>query len=163
MQEFSERALEVCIKENASYADIRVVTIFDENITIKNGNIQTMDYLQVKGFGIRVIADGGLGFAGSYKLNQPELEKIAKLAAKIAKASGSTRKDPIVFVDEASVDDSYSTPIKKDPFAILSEALAKINVIGRYQELQDGYNWIFQGFFPPIKLPSFRFTGSSAK
>ncbi|MFX0124101.1 MAG: TldD/PmbA family protein [Candidatus Hodarchaeota archaeon] len=41
--------------------------------------------------------------------------------------------------------------------------LEKVDLIGKYQELQDGYNWIFQGFFPPMKLPSFRFTGSSAK
>lgn len=41
--------------------------------------------------------------------------------------------------------------------------LERIDLIGKYQELQDGYNWIFQGMFPPMKLPSFRFTGSSAK
>lgn len=46
---------------------------------------------------------------------------------------------------------------------IVTRYLEKIDLIGKYQELQDGYNWIFQGFFPPMKLPSFRFTGSSAK
>ncbi|UCG89858.1 MAG: TldD/PmbA family protein, partial [Candidatus Heimdallarchaeota archaeon] len=46
---------------------------------------------------------------------------------------------------------------------IVTRYLEKIDLIGKYHELQDGYNWIFQGFFPPIKLPSFRFTGSSEK
>ncbi|MFX0124102.1 MAG: TldD/PmbA family protein [Candidatus Hodarchaeota archaeon] len=128
MRDFTEKALEICTKEKASYADIRVVTILDENITIKKGSIQTMNFLQVKGFGIRAIADGGLGFAGSYDLNKSELERVAKLAVKIARASGSTRKDPIVFVDEASIEDSYSTPIKTDPFTVTGEEKLEILV-----------------------------------
>ncbi|UCG90401.1 MAG: TldD/PmbA family protein, partial [Candidatus Heimdallarchaeota archaeon] len=128
MRELTEKALEICTKENATYADVRVVTILDENITIKKGNIQTLNFLNVEGFGIRVIADGGLGFAGSYDLNHSELERVAKLAVKIAKASGSTRKDSIVFIDEAPVEDSYSTPIKTDPFTIPSEEKLEILV-----------------------------------
>jgi predicted Zn-dependent protease len=38
-----------------------------------------------------------------------------------------------------------------------------IDLIGTYQELQDGYEWIYQGIYPPMKLPSFRFTGSTKK
>ncbi len=126
MRDLTEIALETCSKDKTSYADIRVVTLLDENITIKKGNIQLMNFTQIKGFGIRAIADGGMGFAGSYDLNQAEVERVAKLAVKIAKASGSTRKDPIVFVDEAPVEDSYSTPIKKDPFTIPNEEKLEI-------------------------------------
>ncbi|MFX0208718.1 MAG: TldD/PmbA family protein [Candidatus Hodarchaeota archaeon] len=121
MQDLTEKALEVCNKEKASYADIRVITILDENITIKNGNISLMNFSQIEGFGIRTIAGGGMGFAGSYDLNQAEIEKVAKLAVRIARASGATRKEPIVFVDEIAAEDSYSTPVKKDPFVVPSE------------------------------------------
>jgi predicted Zn-dependent protease len=38
-----------------------------------------------------------------------------------------------------------------------------IDLIGTYQELQDSYEWIYQGMYPPMKLPSFRFTGSTKK
>jgi PmbA protein len=46
---------------------------------------------------------------------------------------------------------------------IVTRYLEKIDLIGKYQELQDCYSWIFQGMYPPMKLPSFRFTGSSVK
>ncbi|MFX1518070.1 MAG: TldD/PmbA family protein [Promethearchaeota archaeon] len=128
MREFTEKALEICNKEKVSYADIRVVTLLDENITIRKGNIQTLNFMQIKGFGIRAIANGGLGFAGSYDLNPAEIERVAKLAVKIAKASGSTRKDPIRFVDEVTIEDTYSTPIKTDPFSIPTEEKLKILV-----------------------------------
>ena len=126
MKDLTNKALESCSREGASYADIRVVTLLDENITIKKGNIQLLNFTQIKGFGIRAIADGGMGFAGSYDLNQAEVERVAKLAVKIAKASGSTRKDPIVFVEERPVKDSYSTSIKKDPFGIPIEEKLEI-------------------------------------
>lgn len=126
MQELTEKALKTCNKENASYADIRVVTVTDEEITVKKGNIQTLNHSRISGFGIRAIANGGLGFAGSYDLNPSEVEDVARLAVKIARASGSTRKNPIVFVDEPPYEDSYSTPVKKDPFAIPSEEKLEI-------------------------------------
>lgn len=126
MRELTEKALESCNKANASYADIRIVTVIDEEITVKKGNIQTMNFSQIQGFGIRVIADGGLGFAGSYDLTQSDIERAAKLAVKIAQASGSTRKNPIKFVDEAAVEDTYSTPVKIDPFVIPTEEKLEI-------------------------------------
>jgi len=136
MEELTEKALEICNKENASYADIRVITILDENITIKKGNISTMNFSQVEGFGIRAIAEGGMGFAGSYDLSQTEVEQIAKLAVRIARASGATRKEPIVFVDEAPVTDSYSTSIKKDPFKISSEEKLELLIEADKQLMQ---------------------------
>jgi TldD protein len=113
MRDLTQKALEICSKEGASYADMRIVTIQGENINIKKGNIQTLNLSTTKGFGIRTIADGGLGFAGSYDLNRKEIERVAKLAVRIAKASGATRKPPVVFVDE-----TYESPVKKDPFKV---------------------------------------------
>ena len=121
MRDLTEKALEVCSKEGATYADIRIVTILDEDISIKRGNIETLNLSTVKGFGIRTIADGGLGFAGSYLITKEEIERVAKLAVRIGKASGSTRKKPIKFVEEKAVEDSYKTQIKKDPFKISTE------------------------------------------
>jgi TldD protein len=121
MRDLTTKALEICSKEGATYADIRIVTIFDENISVKRGNIETLDLSTVKGFGIRTIADGGLGFAGSYLITKEEIERVAKLAVRIGKASGSTRKKPIEFVEEKAVEDSYKTLIKKNPFDVPTE------------------------------------------
>ncbi|MBN2154623.1 MAG: TldD/PmbA family protein [Candidatus Lokiarchaeota archaeon] len=121
MKDLTQKAIDVCVGEGASYADIRIVTIMDEDITIKRGNIDVLNLTTRTGFGIRTIANGGLGFAGSYLLNTPEIERVAKLSVRIAKASGKTRKKPIRFVDEPAVEDTYITPFKKDPFSIPTE------------------------------------------
>jgi TldD protein len=127
LKDLTQKALEVCSNEGASYADIRIVTLTDEDITIKLGNIDVLNLSSIKGFGIRTLANGGLGFAGSYLINPQEIERVAKLSVRIAKASGSTRKKPIQFIDEKAVEDSYKTPLKKDPFLVSTEE--KISVL----------------------------------
>ncbi|MFX0051205.1 MAG: TldD/PmbA family protein [Candidatus Hermodarchaeota archaeon] len=53
-------------------------------------------------------------------------------------------------------------PIKNLRYTdIVTRYFGNIDLIGKYQELQDGYEWFFQGMYPPMKLPSFRFTGST--
>ena len=128
MRDLTQLALETCSKEGASYADIRIVTITGENIAIKRGNIETLNLRTTKGFGIRTIANGGLGFAGSYDLTKDEIKRVAKLAVRIGKASGATRKKPIEFVDVKAVEDTYKTTIKKDPFSVPTEEKIKILV-----------------------------------
>ncbi|MHA1435154.1 MAG: TldD/PmbA family protein, partial [Candidatus Heimdallarchaeota archaeon] len=140
MRDLTEKALETCSKEGASYADIRIVTMNDEDIAIKRGNIEALNLRTIKGFGIRTIANGGLGFAGSYLVTREEIERVAKLAVRIGKASGSTRKKPIEFVEEKAVEDDYKTEfveekaveddyktaLKKDPFDIPTEEKIKL-------------------------------------
>jgi TldD protein len=128
MQDLIDEALKTCSKEGASYTDIRIVTIKDENISLKRGNIQRLQQTKIKGFGIRAIADGGLGFAGSYELTRDEIKRVAKLAVRIAKASGATRKKPISFVDVEVAQDTYQTPIKKDPFKVPLEEKLEVLV-----------------------------------
>ncbi|MHA1121529.1 MAG: TldD/PmbA family protein [Candidatus Heimdallarchaeota archaeon] len=128
MRDLTQIALETCSKEGASYADIRIITMTGEDIAIKRGNIESLNLRTVKGFGIRTIANGGLGFAGSYDITTNEIKRVAKLAVRIGKASGATRKNPIKFVDVKAVEDSYKTPFKKDPFSVPTEDKIEILV-----------------------------------
>ncbi|MFW9944577.1 MAG: TldD/PmbA family protein [Candidatus Sifarchaeia archaeon] len=118
MKDFANAALETCRKEGATYADIRIVTIRGEDITVKDGNIDLLSLTTVRGFGIRAIADGGWGFAASHDISKNEIRNTARLAVRIAKASGSTRSDPVTLVDNVPVEDEYHTRVKKDPFKI---------------------------------------------
>ncbi len=121
MRDLTDFALDTCRNLGASYADIRIVTIKDEDISVKQGNIAVMELRKEIGFGIRCLADGGWGFAGSYDLSKKEMQRVAELAVKIAKASGSTRNKPVELVEVKAEIGSYSTPIKKDPFKMPTE------------------------------------------
>ena len=68
MRDMSKIALEKCTSEGATYADIRIVTVDDEVISLKKGNIEVLNLSTICGFGIRTIAKGGWGFAGSYEI-----------------------------------------------------------------------------------------------
>jgi TldD protein len=80
-------ALEEAGKRGASYADVRSSEILNEFLTVKNGEPETVNLLQTKGFGIRVIADGAWGFAGSVVMDKEEIMNTVKKAVEVARAS----------------------------------------------------------------------------
>ncbi|MFX1440714.1 MAG: PmbA/TldA family metallopeptidase, partial [Promethearchaeota archaeon] len=118
MKDLTTTALETCSDEGATYADIRIVTVRSEDIIVKNGNILKLAQTITKGFGIRAIAEGGWGFAGSFETSKEHVRSAARLAVRIARASATTRKNPVKLVDEKPVEDSYETKTKKDPFKV---------------------------------------------
>jgi len=126
LKDFANTGLETCRNEGATYADIRIVTVRGEDITVKDGNTDVLGLTTVRGFGIRAIADGGWGFAGSHEISKDEVQDTARLAVRIAKASGSTRRDPVILVDTEPVEDEYQTKVKKDPFKVPVEEKLEI-------------------------------------
>ncbi|MFX1484096.1 MAG: TldD/PmbA family protein, partial [Promethearchaeota archaeon] len=138
MKDTTELALDTCRDLGASYADIRTVTIKDEDISVKLGNISVLETRETIGFGIRCLANGGLGFAGSYELSNDEVRRVAELAVRIANASGSSRKHPVEFAGEKAVVDDYATPFKKDPFKIPIEE--KVSVLQEVDKRLKEYN-----------------------
>lgn len=140
LRDLTQIALDTCSKAGASYADIRIVTVKDQDITVRKGSIDVLNYSAVTGFGIRTIAKGGWGFAGSFDPNPDEIRRVAELSVRIAKASGSTRKSPVRLVDVDAIEDTYETPIKNDPFdvpieeklQVLQEAERRLREAGSY-------------------------------
>ncbi|MFW9888644.1 MAG: TldD/PmbA family protein [Candidatus Thorarchaeota archaeon] len=118
MKDLATTALETCSDEGATYADIRIVTVRSEDIAVKNGNILKLAQTIKKGFGIRVIAEGGWGFAGSFEASREHVRNAARLAVRMARASATTRKMPVKLVDEKPVEDIYETKTKKNPFKV---------------------------------------------
>ena len=111
-------ALKEAEKKGASYADIRICEILNENITVKNSEPESVAFSQKKGFGVRVIADGGWGFAGSIDLNKKEIRATVGKAVKIGKASAALKKKNVVLSKEKPCKDKYATRFKKDPFKV---------------------------------------------
>jgi TldD protein len=118
LREITRTALETCSNHGATYADIRIVTVKDEDISVKNGSLEVLNLSTIKGFGVRTIADGGWGFAGSYDISKKEAKRVSELSVRIAKASGSTRERPVELVEEKPVEDAFETKVKKDPFKV---------------------------------------------
>jgi len=116
--DLGRQALKEAEKKGASYADIRIVEILDENLTVKNGEPEAVTFSQTKGFGVRVIVKGAWGFAGSIDVNKKEIAKVAGKAISIAKASALLKRRDARLSRENVNKDKYNTGFKKDPFKV---------------------------------------------
>ncbi len=116
--DLGRKGLEEVIKAGATYADVRVVEILDENLTVKNGTPEEVNLSQTKGFGIRVMFKGAWGFAASVDLTREEVVNVARKAVAIAKASMKAKKKPVSLQKPDVKKDTYSTPLKEDPFRV---------------------------------------------
>ena len=76
--DLGRKGLDHAVKAGASYADIRIGDILDENITVKNGLPEEVNLSQTKGFGIRVMIEGSWGFAASVDVTEKEITEVAQ-------------------------------------------------------------------------------------
>jgi TldD protein len=113
-----ERALDAADRLGAGYAEVRVVERSNEQLTVKNGELEAATSNQSAGFGIRVLIDGAWGFSASALLEPAEADRIAREAVEIARASSLGRNGPVELDDTPPVTDTYRTPYAEDPFAV---------------------------------------------
>ena len=118
MQDLIDLALDVARSGGASYGDIRIVERATESLTVKNGNLAEASSNRSAGFGVRVLVDGAWGFAGSSRIERAEVERTAREAVAIARASGLATREPIVLDDSPPAVAEYRTPVREDPFAV---------------------------------------------
>ena len=118
MRDLTDRALNTAENLGASYADVRVVRRLEESIAIKTGRVEGVSSGETEGFGVRVVVDGAWGFASSDTLTLDEADRIAGLAARIAKASATALRHRVRLDDRPAAIGRYETPLEEDPFAI---------------------------------------------
>jgi TldD protein len=127
MRKLTERALDVAQSKGATYADIRIVRRENQDISVKNGVVQTLSLNDDFGFGVRVISDGAWGFASSNRLSEEEINRVATLAVTIAKASAQVKQADVDLGPAEAHVDTYRTPTEIDPFEVSLED--KIDVL----------------------------------
>lgn len=134
MKELASLALDAARVFGASYADIRIIEEQSESIGMKNGQVEKLLSSTNHGFGIRVLADGAWGFAGSFLVEKKEIERVARLAVEIARASALLQKERVVLASTAMVQDSYVTPVNIDPLSAVSLD-DKLSILGEAEEI----------------------------
>lgn len=118
MRDLTERALEKVRSLGATYGDIRIVEQSAEAIEVKNGKVEGLSSESDYGFGIRVIADGAWGFAASLEVNPEEIERVAEMAVRIAKASASLDHEQVELAPVEPAEGRFSSNQKTDPFEV---------------------------------------------
>jgi len=133
MRSLIQNILDLAKLKGVEYADIRIVRRQNEEIEVKNGQVEALIHDEDFGFGIRVLFQGAWGFACSSKVRKREMEAVFAKALKIAKASAKVKGIEILFSPSSPVIDQYKTTVSIDPFDIAPET--KLNLLLRADEI----------------------------
>jgi TldD protein len=121
VRDLSQRALDTAVQRGATYADVRVVRRSEESLSVKSGRVDAVGSGESEGFGVRVIVDGAWGFAASSRLTNDEADRVAAEAVRVARASATAQRRPVVLDDRPVARGSYRTPYDIDPFEVSIE------------------------------------------
>src|SRR3990172_6036589 len=132
MRDLTSRALDTATALGATYADIRVVRRLEESINIKSTRVEGVSGGETEGFGVRVIVDGAWGFAASHHLGAAEADRVAAEAVRIARASATAIRNPVVLDGRPPAVGRFETPAAEDPFVVpLDRKIADLLVADR--------------------------------
>jgi TldD protein len=114
--------LDQCRKLGAQYVDVRLENIEDENISVSDGRVEPIGRSLSTGLGIRVLKNGGWGFAATDNLEEKSIRAKARLAVEIANASAMANDGKIDFVSLKGKKGEYVSPYEIDPFTVSLDA-----------------------------------------
>ena len=90
-------------------------------MVVKKGVVESPDFSESTGFGVRALVNGAWGFASSHELSPREVERIVDQAINIAQASARAHGDKVDLGPAVASQGSYQTPIQIDPFMLSPE------------------------------------------
>src|ERR1051326_1998013 len=133
MKEFTSHALNVATGEGARYADIRIIDHREQVLSVKNGNVDGIGDQFSQGFGVRVLVGDSWGFAASAYLDRTEIERVARLAVDVARASAQVPGERVDLGSPVKSTGTYTTPVEIDPFSVSLEQ--KLDLLFRADQI----------------------------
>jgi TldD protein len=110
-EEIVDYALDYAQSKNVEYAEARALSQVQDRLMLRNGILEAYGSAVDSGFCVRIIANGGIGFASSNKWTKEEAKELVDLAFKYAKAA--KRKEKLVFAEEKGVKTKWTVAQKK--------------------------------------------------
>jgi len=97
--------------KGVDYVEVRAHNAKNEQLVIKNGTLDSFSSTEHSGFCVRILTDGGLGFASSNRWTKEEARKVVNVAYKFAK--NSQREEAISFTEEKGAEAEWSVEERK--------------------------------------------------
>jgi len=124
MKELADAALNQLELARVDYGDVRVVRSKRESAEVRNSAPESITRSESQGVGIRVLVNGCWGVAAAGSLEREHVLRTARLAVKVARASGLVRSGCVELGEVEPVTASYQTSHQQDPCAVpLTEQL----------------------------------------
>lgn len=99
-------------RAQSDYAEVRMETLRGVQLVVKNGNLDVFELRSAYGLSVRVLINGGLGFASTNVMTRESVSEVVKRAESLATASAQKMKNPIGLSEEKMYKDSYTVPQK---------------------------------------------------
>jgi len=122
MKDLALLAIDTARSRGATFADVRFLTHRRQEFFSEDERIASLTDRSDTGFGVRVIAGGAWGFAGSSTLSREVVMRVAAEAVDIARASGTALRRPVTWAAEAPHQVSFRSPRAIDPFQVPIDA-----------------------------------------
>ncbi len=101
-----------------TYADVRFVDEERELLLARNGSVDTANRVRSTGFGVRVLAAGGWGFACTPEATPEALRRAAETAVAVARASARASLSKVRWTEGPARRGVYRTPPATDPLEV---------------------------------------------
>jgi TldD protein len=110
-QDIIDYTLEYAQSKKVEYAEVRGQSQALDGIALRDGILEAYARAVDSGFCVRIMAEGGIGFASTNRWSKSEAKDVVDLEFKYARAAN--RKDKLLFAEEKSVKTKWSADQKK--------------------------------------------------
>ncbi len=114
-------SLEKASISGVEYADVKWLKRKSESLTVKNNILESSVRSNSEGIGIKILFNGGYGFAATNIITKESIEKTVERAIRVAKASSRAVKNPISLAEEPTHTARVQTYQLIDPNKIPTE------------------------------------------
>jgi len=121
MEQLALKALDLVVSRGVQYADVRVVESRSRDLATRNGRVAQVADTESAGLAVRVLIDGGWGFAATDELTNAGIEKAVERARAIARASTLALAAPVRLASEPAHRAVWVSPCRIDPLALSVE------------------------------------------
>ena len=118
-KKMADVALNAARSKGASYTDVRIGRYLNQSVTTREDKVENIVNTESYGMGIRVIANGGWGFAATDKTDSDSIAKTAGLAVAIAKENSRLLSEPLRLAPQKGYGEvTWKAPIEKNAFEV---------------------------------------------
>ncbi len=115
-------AIAAATKQGADYADVRLVSLRRESVSVRDDHVSGVGTSEDYGLGVRVLVQGAWGFAATDQLNATKVDAAVRSAIAQARASstlnGMLKASSVILAPTPTVSGTWVAPFEVDPFTI---------------------------------------------
>ena len=111
-------ALNAAKDAGASYADARAGRYRRQFVATRERQVTGIADTESFGVGVRALVNGAWGFAATSDVSKAGVQRAAREAARIARASRSAQRRPVELAPVTAQKGEWRTPIKTDPLEV---------------------------------------------